>query len=169
MCQNNQWFNYLTVFFLIRCRYVGMTEMHFDCCGGAFEAVFAQANYTKVLAKSYTTLVSVQVSQAPAAGPGFMWTLWEMLNRNECIPVRYEFIPERNEFIPNRNEIIPDRYWNLGSWIVSKNKTFYVGKGSGSIIFNFQAAAAVERKKGELCLLKVLCGMNSFQSGMNSF
>ena len=51
-----------------------MTEMHFDCCGGAFEAVFAQANYTKVLAKSYTTLVSVQVSQAPAAGPGFMWT-----------------------------------------------------------------------------------------------
>ena len=96
-------------------------------------------------------------------------TLWEMLNRNECIPVRYEFIPERNEFIPNRNEIIPDRYWNWGSWIVSKNKTFYVGKGSGSIIFNFQAAAAVERKKGELCLLKVLCGMNSFQSGMNSF
>lgn len=49
-----------------------MTEMHFDCCGGEFEAVFAQANYTKVLAKSYTTLVSVQVSQAPAAGPGFM-------------------------------------------------------------------------------------------------
>ena len=95
--------------------------------------------------------------------------LWEKLHRNECIPVRYEFIPERNEFIPNRNEIIPDRYWNWGSWIVSKNKTFYVGKGSGSIIFNFQAAAAVERKKGELCLLKVLCGMNSFQSGMNSF
>ena len=52
---------------------------------------------------------------------------------------------------------------------MSKNKTFYVGKGSGSIIFNFQAAAAVERKKGELCLLKVLCGMNSFRSGMNSF
>ena len=27
-----------------------------------------------------------------------------------------------------------------------KNKTFYVGKGYGSIIFNFHAAAAVERK-----------------------
>ena len=95
--------------------------------------------------------------------------LWQKLHRNECIPVWYEFIPERNEFVPNRNEIIPDRYWNLGSWIVLKNKTFYVGKGSGSIIFNFQATATVERNKGELCLLKVLCGMNSFQSGMNSF
>jgi len=52
---------------------------------------------------------------------------------------------------------------------VSKNKTFYVGKGSGSTIFNLQAAAAAERKKGELCLLKAPCGMNSFQSGMNSF
>ena len=30
--------------------------------------------------------------------------------------------------------------------MVPKNKTFYLGKGYGSIIFNFQAAAAVERK-----------------------
>ena len=35
-----------------------MTEKHFE-----FEGVSVQANYTKVLAKSYTTLVSVQVSQ----------------------------------------------------------------------------------------------------------
>ena len=33
-----------------------------------------------------------------------------------------------------------------------KNKTFYEGKGYGSIIFNFQAAAAVKRnnKKGRI-------------------
>ena len=46
-----------------------MTEKHFE-----FEGVFVQANYTKVLAKSYTTLVSVQVSQSSNSSPGFMWT-----------------------------------------------------------------------------------------------
>ena len=44
-----------------------MTEKHFE-----FEGVFVQANYTKVLAKSYTTLVSVQVSQSSNSSPGFM-------------------------------------------------------------------------------------------------
>ena len=64
--------------------------------------------------------------------------------RNDFIPIRNEFIPIRNDIIPIRNEIIPDKYWNLGN--SAKNKTFYEGKGYGSIIFNFQAAAAVERK-----------------------
>ena len=49
-----------------------MTEKYFDCCGGEFEAVCVQANYTKVLAKSYTTLVSVQVSQSSNSRAGFM-------------------------------------------------------------------------------------------------
>ena len=44
-----------------------MTEKHFE-----FEAVLVQANYTKVLAKSYTTLVSVQVSQSSSSRAGFM-------------------------------------------------------------------------------------------------
>ena len=36
-------------------------------------------------------------------------TLWEKMNRNECIPERYEFIPEGNECIPEWYEFILER------------------------------------------------------------
>ena len=80
---------------------------------------------------------------------------------------------------------------------MSKNKTFYVGEGSGSIIFNFQVAAAVERKnkKGRIATFDSFIwnefipewyefipewnefipdknygiGMNSFRSGIDSY
>ena len=55
----------------------------------------------------------------------FVLTQWEKLNRNECIPERYEFISERNEYVPNQYENIPDRYWNSEKPKLPKNLKFF--------------------------------------------